>query len=108
MNIRKFVFKIMNICMVFCYGPDILAMRRVSHLPIQLPNKRPVIKTSGLEGEGEKIIVPLNSAQKSKAIASMINDLRDAHLIIKDKTIPLDAPVQVIKDSFDMLQFPDS
>lgn len=96
----------MNICMIFCYSSDILAMQRVLHLPVQLPKK--FIKISGLEREGEKITVFLNAALKSKTIALMIGDLIDDQVAIKKITVPLDAPAKVIKDTFDILRFPDS
>ncbi len=93
---------------IFTNVSELVAMQRVSRLPVSFPSKN-IIMFHGTEGAGQKIIVPLNIAKKSKIIASMMYDLGGEKAIIKSKiSIPLDFPREVIQKAFDILTISSS
>ena len=113
MNLYKNVVMALNIAMIYCVV-DVSAMQRANKLLRKaeksfIKGQDVFINVSSSEGAHETIAVPLNILRHSTIINSMIEDLGGATQVsASHSVIPLSASLEIIKDIFHTLTFPDS
>ena len=113
MNLYNMLFMALNIAMIYCVL-DVSAMQRANKLLGRaeksfMKRQGVFINVSSSEGAHETIAVPLNILRHSTIINSMIEDLEGATVVAASHiVIPLSASLEIIKDIFHTLTFPDS